>query len=88
MNKLIYIEWSDAHTNTAGWRTEADAKLWAKTTDWWICECGWVIEETKEYIAIATALKPANEFEDKQYLNLHKIPKGWIRKKEVLKTIK
>lgn len=79
--KLIYIEWADAHTNTAGWRTEEEAKLWAKATDFFIRECGWVIEENKEYIAIATALKPENEFEDKQFLNLHKIPKTWIKKR-------
>jgi len=83
-DKLLYIEWADAHTNTAGWRTEDEAKLWAEATDWIICECGYLIEETKEYIAIATALKPENEFEEKQYLNLHKIPKGWIRKKNIL----
>ena len=59
--KLIYIEWADAHTNTAGWRTEEEAKLWAKATDFFIRECGWVIEENKEYIAIATALKPELE---------------------------
>lgn len=79
--KLIYIEWSDAHTNTAGWRDEEEALAWARNTDWYICEAGWLIEETDEYLAIATALKPENEFEDKQFLNLHKIPKGWIRMK-------
>lgn len=82
--KLLYIEWADAHTNTAGWRTLEEAKLWAKETNWYIKECGWVIEETKEYLAIATALKPENEFEDMQLLNLHKIPKGWIKKRKEL----
>ena len=85
-DKLIYIEWTDAHTNTASWRTEEEAKLWAKETDWIIRECGWVIEETEEYLAIATALKPENEYEEKQYLNLHKIPKGWIKKKVIIKN--
>lgn len=84
MNTLIYIEWADAHTNTAGWRTEEEAILWAQETDWIIRECGWVIEETEEYIAIATALKPENDYEERQYLNLHKIPKGWVKARVVL----
>lgn len=83
--KLIYIEWADAHTNTAGWRTREEAELWADETDWIIKECGWLIKETKEYIAIATGLKPENDFEDAQYLNLHKIPKGWIVKRKIIK---
>lgn len=87
MDKLIYLEWADAHSNTAGWRYEEEAKEWAAKTDWIIRECGWLIEETKEYIAIATALKPENNFEDKQYFNLHKIPKGWIKTKKLIKTL-
>lgn len=86
-NTLVYIEWADAHTNTAGWHGEEEARLWAQATDWWICEAGWLIEETDEYIAIATALKPENDFESRQYLNLHKIPKGWVRNKKVIKTL-
>lgn len=82
--KLIYLEWADAHTNT-GWKTEEEAKLWAENTDWIIKECGWLINETKEYIAIATALKPENEYEEKQFLNLHKIPKTWIIKRQIIK---
>lgn len=82
--KLIYLEWADAHTNTSGWKTEAEAKFWAKETNWFIRECGWVIEETKEYIAIATGLKPENDYEEKQFLNLHKIPKTWIRRRKII----
>lgn len=84
--RLVYLEWSDAHTNVAGWRTEDEAKLWARETNWYIRECGWIIEETKEYIAIATALKPGNEYEEKQFLNLHKIPKGWIKNRKIIKV--
>lgn len=83
--KLVYIEWADAHTNTAGWRTLDEAKLWAKDTDWFIRECGWVIEDTKEYIVIATAFKPENNYEESQFLNLHKIPKTWIKVKKQIK---
>ena len=83
--KLIYIEWADAHTST-GWHNEEVTELWSNT-DWYICEAGWLIKETKKYLIIATALKPENEYEDKQYLNLHKIPKTWIRKRKIIKNL-
>ena len=84
-DKLIYIEWADAHTNTAGWRAEEEALLWGRETNWFIRECGWLIEETDEYLVIATALKPETDFEEKQFLNLHKIPKTWIKNKKTIK---
>jgi len=82
--KLIYLEWADAHTN-AGWFFKEDAELWADKTDWFIKECGWIIKETDKYICIAEGLKPENEFESMQFVNLHKIPKTWIKKRKLIK---
>lgn len=84
--KLIYIEWGDAFTNSTGWRTFDEAELWAKDCNWVICEVGYVIKETKKYIAIAQGMKKEDEYTEAQFINLHKIPKTWIRKRRLLKV--
>lgn len=86
--KFIYLEWVDAHVNP-GWMSKDQAELWADGTGWYISEAGWLIKETKEYIAIAQGMKPQNDIEEAQFVNLHKIPKTWIRKRiDLTKNIK
>ena len=80
--KPTYLEWCDAHTN-AGWFTLDEAKEWSKC-EWVIKECGWVVEETKEFIVFATSWKPSDEWSEEKLGSLHKIPKTWIRKRKVL----
>lgn len=77
--KWIYVEWADALTNSK-WFLKGEAEIWAEASDWIIREVGVVIADTKEYLVIAQGWKPADEWTDEQFVNLHKIPKGWIRK--------
>lgn len=84
--KLIYIEWADAINNHASnWNTKEDVTLWAKESDWYIRECGWLIEETKEHIVLAGSWKPEDEYTEEQFSLLKKIPKTWIRKRKEIK---
>tara|TARA_R110000868_G_scaffold306450_3_gene567688 strand:- start:1234 stop:1488 length:255 start_codon:yes stop_codon:yes gene_type:complete len=82
--KPTYLEWHDAHTN-AGWFTLPEAKEWAQC-EWIIKECGWIVEETKEYIIFATSWKPEDEWSEEKFCSLHKIPKTWVRKRKLLAT--
>lgn len=82
--KAAYIEWCDAVTNT-GWHTEEEATAWADKADWVIKEVGWIIKETKEYICFASGWKPPDDFTKEQFVNLHKIPKTWVRTRKAIK---
>ena len=77
---LIYIEWCDSVSDTPHWVTMEDAKEWANNEDWVICQSSFLIEETKEYILVASQYNPQSDT-DSRYSNLHKIPKTWIRKR-------
>ena len=83
--KVIYIEWIDAITNP-NWMTKQETEDWTDNTDWIIRDVGWLIKETKKYIHIASGWKVADDFTEEQFVNHHKIPKGWIVKKKILTT--
>lgn len=83
--KLVYLEWFDAISNAA-WFTAEEAKDWGESSDWTIKEAGWLIKQTPQYVVIATSWKPADDYTDEQFCNMHKIPKSWVRKMETLKT--
>jgi len=82
--KLIYIEWCDALTNP-NWFEKQEALDWAEDEEygnWIVREVGWLLKDSKEMIVIASGW---NKYEDK-FVNLHKIPKTWIRKRKILKV--
>jgi hypothetical protein len=81
--KLIYIEWQDAHTKL-GWHDNDEIKDFCDNHEYVIKEAGWLIEENKKHIVIGTAIKEETDYWDRQILNLHKIPKTWIRKCKTL----
>lgn len=81
--KLIYIEWADALSSST-WKTEKEALAWGKNQSWITNYIGWLMEETKEYIFLASEWCPDKENGD-MFNHLQKIPKGWIKKKKVLK---
>ncbi len=83
MNKLIYIEWADAVSNTT-WFDDEMAVEWADNTEWVVKQVGWVIKETKEYICIASRRKEEDTNTVAQWGQLEKIPKTWIRKRKNL----
>lgn len=82
--KLIYLEWADAFRNDMGWMNEERALDWADNSNFFIKEAGFIIKETKEYIAIAMSVHEDDDG-DIQYAGVQKIPKTWIRKRKVLK---
>ena len=51
---LIYIEWCDAIESQAGWQEVEVIEEWAKTSDWLVAECGFLVEETKEHLVFAS----------------------------------
>lgn len=79
--KLVYIEWCDAIANT-GWYSKEMALDWARESLWLIRQCGWILEETKEYILLGSRNQTALE----EWGNLQKIPKTWIKKRKYLKV--
>ena len=83
--KLIYIEWADAIMNSE-WFEENLVRGWIDQSDWWICEVGWLIEETKKHIILAMRRKKEDINTVGQWGGLHKIPKTWIRKRKELKV--
>lgn len=74
--KLIYIEWVDAFQYGDSWTDIEEVKERAKTDDWVVHECGWVVEETKEYILLASAW-----FSDGTVGGVTKIPSTWVRRR-------
>jgi len=94
MKKLIYIEWADAtHPEDGSWYSEDALKKWAKEDSYWVSQCGWVIEETKEYLLLASSMAQTStlisDYSETQLGGYLKIPTTWIRKrKDLTKYIK
>ena len=86
MSELIYIEWCDAVASGNEWQFEDIVLEWGEMTEWVVKECGWVVNETKDYIVIASCYKEADEFTDPQYKHLMKIPKPWVIKRKEIKV--
>lgn len=89
-HELIYFEWADAtHPMDGGWYDEEGLKRWAKEDNYWVSQCGWVIEENKEYILIAsqkaTTTTANSETQTQQLAQYLKIPKTWIRNRKRIK---
>lgn len=82
---LVYLEWCDAVASSGEWSTKDVVTEWGKRTSWVVKECGWIIEETKEYIVIASCWKEGDELIDEQFKHLMKIPKTWVKKRKVIK---
>ena len=77
---LVYVEWCDAMSDSAGWMNHDDAVKWADNEDWVIHQSGFLVKETKEYIFMASRINPQADTVMKMD-GLFKIPKTWIRKK-------
>ena len=86
--KLVYIEYADA-ISIHDWKSENEAKAWAKNTNWLTSLTGWLLEENKNYLLIAaesdyhsTWYDDGNEI---KFNDIEKVPVGWIRKRKILK---
>lgn len=78
---LIYLEWSDAIESQAGWQEIDTINEWAKSTDWMVAECGFLIKEKKEYIVFASRKGDYQGDNIPKFGGIMKIPKTWIKKR-------
>ena len=86
--KLIYLEWEDATSGDDGWQHAESVLDWAKSYKFIAKQVGFVLVESKESIVLASGFNEGGEYQN-QYLHIHKIPKGWIRKRvDLTKHIK
>lgn len=83
---LIYIEWCDSISDTPHWVTMDTAIEWANNEDWIIKQAAFLLQETDEFILIASQYNEQQETESR-FSNLHKIPKTWIKKRVDLSSI-
>ena len=79
---LVYIEWEDAISNS-GWFDQEEFDDWKNNKGFIVHEVGWIIEENKTYIVLASRYHPQDN--DKygstsKWGMLQKIPKTWIKK--------
>jgi len=56
-------------------------KYWAKSEDWIVKECGFLIDESKEYIVFASRIGDYQNDNTPKFGSINKIPKTWIRKR-------
>jgi len=85
--KLIYIQWADA-TSPADetWQSKDEILDWAKNDSFWIESVGWLLEENKRYLVLASKRSTTKTGEELiQYGLPIKIPKTWIRKRKIIK---
>lgn len=81
--KLQYIEWCDAITMNNGWYLKEDVRDWGMSEDWLIKQAGYIVEENKKYILLASKYNPQKLGEDR-YSEITKIPKTWIKKRRII----
>ncbi len=79
--KLIYIEWCDAIESNDGWQEIDVIKYWAETNEWIVKECGFLIDETKEYIIFASRIGDYHNNNTTKFGSINKIPTTWIKKR-------
>lgn len=80
--ELSYIEWEDAIALT-GWMSEKETMKWFKNQSMTVKQIGWIVTETKKYIGIVSRISDWGEGE-KEFGQIQKIPKTWIRRRVLL----
>lgn len=80
---IVYVEWDDAVSAPAGWID--DFYEWKETSDFIIKEVGFLLEENKKEVFLAGFIKDEDANTVERHGNVRRIPKGWIRKKILLK---
>jgi hypothetical protein len=81
-NAIWLIIWQDAHSGS-GWFYDKDVEHFINKEQ---CIChtvGWILNETKDEIVIASRKMRYTEDGDSQWGMLQKIPKAWIKKKVI-----
>lgn len=85
-HKIIYLVWEDAVKKDEAWSTMDEVNEWnEKTADGTINQVCIVLKENKEFLLVASRWDGNQE--DPCYGFVHRIPKTWIRKRVLLKTV-
>jgi len=82
---LVYLEWCDAMVNNEAWLTFDEAFEWGKTDNWVVSQVGWILEENKKYIILASKRSVQNKDIEEMFGSVFKIPTTWILKRVELK---
>lgn len=82
-----YFEWCDALAHNPGWTSEEDLLEWTENNSFIVSGFYWVITEDDNQITVAQSKTVDEEFEDTMYNSIYKIPKGWIKKRKVIKNV-
>jgi hypothetical protein len=84
--ELYYVEWCDAITSFDGWSDKDSIKEWGEKEEWIIKQAGYILEDNKEYLLIASKYNPQESDKDR-FSEITKIPKTWLRKKIVITSL-
>lgn len=76
--KMVSVIWYDAVCNS-GWFTSPQLIEWCDVTEYKIQEVGWLVADNKDYIVLACGKKDSDEYNEEQWIGLHKIPKGCVK---------
>ena len=76
--KLIYVKWKDAMASDTSWMSLDQAIEWGEDVCSDIDEIGYLIEENKEYILLASKINGGSEDSYTMVACLMKIPKKYI----------
>ena len=82
--KLVYIEWEDAISRNQ-WMNKKEVNEWIKDGPWFVHSIGWIIKETDKFIILAGQHHPESNYTDELVGEVIRIPKGWIKKRKVIK---
>ena len=87
-HKLIYLEWTDAISPIEGWQEELKILEWAKQGNYWVSQIGWILEENKKFIVLASQRNITIDESGSvtQFSHIIKIPKTWVRKRKELRV--
>lgn len=75
---LVYLQWCDAFEYTDGWLGLEEVRESAKSQDWLVHSVGWLIEDTKQYVLIASAWN-----QDGSFSGVLKIPTTWVKRRKL-----
>ena len=83
----MYLEWIDAASpaDDISWWSEKEIIDWSAKFDSHIKSVGWIIQENKKFIILASEYDQANDC----YAHPLRVPKPWIRRRvDLTKIIK
>ena len=81
--KIYNVEWQDAHSDSA-WLSKKELQEFINKERCICQQIGWLINETKDEIVLACRRMKWAEDGDQKWGMVQKIPKAWIRKKEIV----